>query len=357
MPAIEFLADRSDGGKSIAQVLRQRFRLPWSQVKRLIERGHIRVAGFTVTDPGHRVKNRNRVWIREGVLEIRRINVPKKPTDPNAEKPAAKPNRDISVEALPPELTPDCIIYSDNAVVVANKPPGFTTMRHAKEAAEFGPRGKAYLPKTFADWLPVLLGEPSRKVIAVHRIDRDTSGLVVFAKTKPAAEHLTQQFRKHTVERRYLALVRGTPKSTRIESFFVEDRGDGRRGSGSTEEPGKKAVTFVKLLEQWPDFALVECRLETGRTHQVRIHLGEFGTPLCGETIYDRPINGAPLPDNSGASRPMLHAVRLGFVHPVQNDFLTWDISPPSDFAKLQKKLSEPVLPPAPIGETEPEQA
>jgi 23S rRNA pseudouridine1911/1915/1917 synthase len=341
MPAIEFLADRTDGGKTIAQVLRQRFRLPWSQVKRLIERGHIRVAGFTVTDPAHRVKNRNRVWIREGVLEIKRIHVPNKPAGQETAKPIPKVRRDVPIEQLPEELTPDCIIYSDDAVVVANKPAGFTTMRHAEEAAEFGERGRTYLPKTFSDWLPVLLGEPNRKLVAVHRIDRDTTGLIVFAKTKTAAEHLTKQFRKHTVERRYRALVRGMPKSTRIESFFVDDRGDGRRGSGD-EDGGKKAVTFVKLLEQWPGFALVECRLETGRTHQVRIHLGEAGTPLCGEKLYDRPLNGAPLPDESGAARPMLHAARIGFVHPTLNDFMTWDVAPPSDFEKLTKRLSTP---------------
>lgn len=339
MPPIEFLADRTDSGKTIAQVLRQRFRLPWSQVKRLIERGHVRVAGFAVNDPGHRVRNKNRVWIREGVLEIRRVSVPKKPTE---EEPTRRPTpkREIPVESLPPELTTDCIIYQDDAVVVANKPAGFTTMRHASEAAEFGARGKTYLPKTFADWLPILLGEPGRKLIPVHRIDRDTTGLVVFARNKTAAEKLMEQFKKHNVERRYWALVRGTPKSTRLESFFVEDRGDGRRGSSSTDQPGKKAVTFVKVIEQWPGFALVECRLETGRTHQVRIHLGEAGTPLCGETVYDRPINGAPFPDKSGATRPMLHALRLGFAHPVSNDFLSWDISAPRDFETLRQRLA-----------------
>ena len=87
------------------------------------------------------------------------------------------------------------------------------------------------------------------------------------------------------------------------------------------------------------EFALVECRLETGRTHQVRIHLGEAGAPLCGEKVYDRPVNGKPLPDGSGATRPMLHAARLGFVHPDTGEAISWEAPPPDDFADLLERL------------------
>jgi len=214
-------------------------------------------------------------------------------------------------------------------------------MRHKDEAEEFGERALKFLPKTLADMLPILLGTPNRPVIAVHRIDRDTSGLVVFARTRDAAEHLTKQFRKHTVERQYLALTRGTPPSKRIDSAFVRDRGDGRRGSTTKADApdAKRAVTHVQVRESLGNFALVECRLETGRTHQVRIHLGEAGTPLCGETVYDRPINGKPLPDDSGATRPMLHAARLGFVHPDNATTLNWEVAPPEDFAKLLESI------------------
>ena len=96
------------------------------------------------------------------------------------------------------------IVYSDDAVVVVNKPAGLTTMRHKEEAAEFGERGRKFLPTTLADLLPGLLGAPTRPVIAVHRIDRDTSGLVLFARNRATAENLMKQFRKHTVDRRYL---------------------------------------------------------------------------------------------------------------------------------------------------------
>jgi 23S rRNA pseudouridine1911/1915/1917 synthase len=143
------------------------------------------------------------------------------------------------------------------------------------------------------------------------------------------------------VDRRYLALTRGVPPAGRLESVFVRDRGDGRRGS--TIDPnapdGKKAVTRIKVLENWQQFALVECRLETGRTHQVRIHLGEAGTPLCGETVYDRPVNGKPVPDASGAERPMLHAAKLGFNHPEHGETMTWEVSPPKDFTRVREEL------------------
>jgi 23S rRNA pseudouridine1911/1915/1917 synthase len=216
-------------------------------------------------------------------------------------------------------------------------------MRHKEEAAEFGERGRKFLPTTRAELLPGLLGAPTRPVIAVHRIDRDTSGLVLFARNRATAENLMKQFRKHTVDRRYLALTRGLPGAGRIESILVRDRGDGRRGSTRKTSPpdGKRAVTHVKVLETFDGFALVECRLETGRTHQVRIHLGEASAPLCGDTVYDRPINGKPLPDGSGAARPMLHAVRLGFTHPETGDVMTWEVPPPEDFTKVLKRLQD----------------
>jgi 23S rRNA pseudouridine1911/1915/1917 synthase len=108
----------------------------------------------------------------------------------------------------------------------------------------------------------------------VHRLDKDTSGLVVFARTPEAESSLGQQFRAHTIERLYLAVVRGRARDDRIESWLFADRGDHRRGSGPRHGPGQHAVTHVRVVEELGDFTLVECRLKTGRTHQVRIPLG-----------------------------------------------------------------------------------
>src|SRR5262249_19869459 len=103
---------------------------------------------------------------------------------------------------------------------------------------------------------------------------------------------------------------------------------------------GKHAVTYVRVVEVLSDFTLVECRLETGRTHQVRIHLGEQGTPLCGEQVYDRPLHGRPLlPDTSGAPRLALHAASLGFDHPITGKHLSWTSPLPKDLAALVARL------------------
>lgn len=252
--------------------------------------------------------------------------------------------------------------YADAHIVVVDKPVGLTTMRHKHEAAEFG-RGRRFLPATLADVLPGLLDRPaaagsrpsrsrtpksaSRKaqagsrqpVFAVHRLDKETSGLVVFARTRAAERHLGQQFREHAIERRYLALVRGQATSERIESYLVGDRGDGRRGSAVKADEGQRAITRVRVVEDLGDFTLVECRLETGRTHQVRIHLGERGTPLCGERLYDRPLHGAPLPDASGAARPMLHAVKLVIDHPLTGKRMKWKSPLPQDMEVLLTRL------------------
>jgi 23S rRNA pseudouridine1911/1915/1917 synthase len=158
------------------------------------------------------------------------------------------------------------------------------------------------------------------------------------ARSPQAERHLGQQFRAHSIERRYLALVRGQARTERIESFLVPDRGDGRRGSGHDPARGQRAVTHVRLVEDLGAYSLVECRLETGRTHQVRIHLGEHGTPLCGERVYDRPVHGSPVPDKSGAPRPALHAAYLAFDHPTTGKRLSWTSPLPSDMDDLLKR-------------------
>jgi 23S rRNA pseudouridine1911/1915/1917 synthase len=228
------------------------------------------------------------------------------------------------------------IRFRDAHVVVVEKPAGLTTMRHAHEAAEFGPRGRRYLPATLAD---VLAGQLGGKVRAVHRLDNETSGLVVFARTLEAERSLGKQFRNHSVERIYLAVVRGRARSQRIESFLIRDRSDGRRGSSTTSGEGQRAVTHVRVVESLGKFTLVECRLETGRTHQVRIHLGEAGTPICGDHIYDRPLHGRPLRDGSGMSRIALHAATLSFTHPATGKGMHWKCELPGDMMALVQRL------------------
>jgi 23S rRNA pseudouridine1911/1915/1917 synthase len=328
MPPIQFLVERTESGQTVAELLRKRYKLTWTRAKRLVEGGHIRVAGQTTRAPEQRVKSGNRFWIAAGVLELKPAPGAAAKTKPAAVKKAAsKPKKKI--EAPPPDIE---VVYSDDAVVVVNKPAGLTTSRSKEDREEFGP-GQRFLPKTLEEYLPIVLGTPNRKVYAVHRLDRDTTGLLVFARTMESSRKLQQQFRGRSVERRYVAITRGVPKPGKMETVLIPDRGDGRRGSGEAKHAdGKRAVTHVTIREKSERFALIECKLDTGRTHQIRIHLGEAGAPLCGERLYDRPLKGAPLPDGSPAERPMLHAYRLAFQHPETDEFVGWEADAPTDF-------------------------
>ena len=327
MSSRQFVVTKSTARRTVAEVVRQHTHASWSEVRRLLQSGQVRVDGRPCSNPDQRVMHGQRI----------QVNLP-------TSKPAAKPRKERSAARLPENLAESIIRFADAHIVVVEKPAGLTTMRHQHEAAAFGNRAKKFLPVTLADLLPGLLARDPQNgkavgVRAVHRLDKETSGLVVFARSPAAESHLGKQFRAHSVERTYLALVRGQAKSERIESFLVADRGDGRRGSGPKPSAGQRAVTHVRVLEELGEFTLVECKLETGRTHQVRIHLGERGIPLCGERIYDRPLNGQPLPDTSGAKRPALHAASLGFEHPVTGKRLEWSAPLPADMKKLLKEL------------------
>jgi 23S rRNA pseudouridine1911/1915/1917 synthase len=158
---------------------------------------------------------------------------------------------------------------------------------------------------------------------AVHRIDEGTSGLLVVALDEPTQARLKDAFEVHAVERAYLAIVRGTfPATPRtVRSVLVRDRGDGLRGSApEAGMAGKEAVTHLRLVEARGGRSLVEARLETGRTHQVRIHLAEAGFPLLGDDLYGRDRGG----------RLALHAHVLGFAHPWTGAPLRW-VSPLPD--------------------------
>lgn len=174
---------------------------------------------------------------------------------------------------------------------------------------------------------------------------------MVFARTASAARHLGQQFRFHTVLRRYVALAHGEVATQTIRSTLVENRGDGLRGSSHAlrregwrvaAHEGQHAVTHVTRLEYLPPtpshegMTRIECRLETGRTHQIRIHLSEIGHPLVGEKLYTRNDSGALQP----APRVMLHAAELGVGHPVTGASMRWEQSPPSQFRGSEKALS-----------------
>jgi 23S rRNA pseudouridine1911/1915/1917 synthase len=257
--------------------------------------------------------------------------------------PARRLREGQSVELLPKSLPPLrqrealCIRYLDEHVVVVEKPSGIATVRHPVERR--WPAERKALHPTLEDLLPPMIaaregkrrkGPPPRLRI-VHRLDKETSGLIVFARTVAAERGLGKQFHAHTVFRRYLAVVPGTVEGQRIATRLVRDRGDSRRGSALEPNVGKEAITHVELLERMPKHSLIACRLETGRTHQIRIHLAELGHPVCGEKVYNRKPSGEVIADESGAPRLALHAAALGFVHPVSSISMRWEMPLPKD--------------------------
>jgi 23S rRNA pseudouridine1911/1915/1917 synthase len=191
------------------------------------------------------------------------------------------------------------------------------------------------------------LGLPPRSSLRlrkVHRLDKLTSGLVVFARTGIAEQMLGRQFFKHTVQRRYQAIVMGKPAPQTIRTWLVADRGDGRRGSLVGEPTGRRAKLAITHIESVKplnsQLSLIVCRLETGRTHQIRIHLAELGCPVCGDPVYVIRKDGSRLEDQSGAPRLALHAFELGLLHPTTGESLHWTMDLPADLRTWMSKLN-----------------
>jgi 23S rRNA pseudouridine1911/1915/1917 synthase len=176
----------------------------------------------------------------------------------------------------------------------------------------------------------------------VQRLDRETSGVLVFARHEAAQTVLISQFARHSAERAYWCVVAGTPDAQTIRSLQVRDRGDGLRGgvpvrdtaaghtTDGTESQANRErlplmVTHIALRRTSEVLSELECRLETGRTNQIRIQLSELGHPVCGDVKYRSPFGQPPVRDGSGAPRLMLHAARLGFLHPVSGQSLTFE--------------------------------
>lgn len=309
--------------RTVAAFLREQ--LPgrsWSEIRRLIKSRQVMIDGNLCLDGDRRLRGTEVVKLLAN--------------------PTAPPPREDDIR----------IRYLDTHIVVVEKPSRMTSVRHAEEQ-NWSARRKQLQP-TLEDLLPRAIarklsrGERGRRggppgklppVRPVHRLDRDTSGLMVFARTRAAESQLVQQFRRHTTERRYLAVVQGYVAAQTIESHLVRDRGDGRRGSTTLADVGKRAITHIKPLEKLDGNTLIECRLETGRTHQIRIHLAELGYPLCGEMLYHKPLNRPTPDDASGAPRLALHAAELSFDHPITGERLRFHMPLPNDLAAFLTRL------------------
>ncbi|HSN20808.1 MAG TPA: RluA family pseudouridine synthase [Usitatibacter sp.] len=298
----------SESPATLAALVRERTGLSWSRARKLCSDGRVTVDGQRCLDPATRIASGAVVAIDE--------------QGPKLEKgPLAK----------------SAIVFFDRDLVVVDKPAGMLAV-----ADEPGNK------ETLAEYTRTLLRRMGGRggdvgLGVVHRLDKDTSGLMVFTRTAEAKRNLAAQFRAHDIDRVYHAIAHGIVPEAHIETDLVMDRGDGLRGShghfrrahGAPPADARHSVTHVNPIEALAGATLVECRLETGRQHQIRIHLAELGHPLAGERVYIRDYPGPRIE----APRAMLHARTLGFTHPRTGKRMSFEREAPEDFRAMLERL------------------
>ncbi|UYH55136.1 RluA family pseudouridine synthase [Qipengyuania sp. SS22] len=237
--------------------------------------------------------------------------------------------------AAKPQDIPLDVVFEDAHLVVVNKPAGMVV--HPAAGNPDGTLVNALLHHC-AGQLSGINGVARPGI--VHRIDKDTSGLLVVAKSDAAHEGLARQFADHSITRRYLALCAGhpNPPAGTISGRLGRSDRDRKKMAVLPDDTsrGKHAVTHYETLRTLPHASLIECRLETGRTHQVRVHCASIGHALLGDPVYGRtPRALRPLLEELGFARQALHAARLGFKHPISGESLDFCAEPPSDMREL----------------------
>jgi 23S rRNA pseudouridine1911/1915/1917 synthase len=229
------------------------------------------------------------------------------------------------------------VVFEDEHLIVIDKPAGMVV--HPAAGNPDGTLVNALLHHCAGRLSGI--GGVARPGI-VHRIDKGTSGLLVAAKTDRAHEGLARQFAAHSIDRRYKAIVAGLPKGEgTVDANLARSDANRKKVAIVSEGRGKRAVTHWRLEKPLRDSALVECRLETGRTHQVRVHMASIGHPLLGDPVYGRarPAHRETL-KKLGFERQALHAARLGFRHPVTSAALAFDSPMPRDMQELLSALA-----------------
>jgi 23S rRNA pseudouridine1911/1915/1917 synthase len=299
----------AEAGERLDRVLAARLAaLSRTRLKRLVETGQVSLEGATITDPSLRVK----------------------------------PGQSFLIEVPPPvddHPSPQAmaldIVFEDEHVLVVDKPAGLVV--HP---------APGNLEHTLVNALLAHCGESLagiggvRRPGIVHRLDKDTSGLMVVAKTDLAHQKLSAAFAAHTMSRSYVAVVRGVPAPRQGEIATRIGRSKtNRKKMAVVEQGGKAALTRYRVLRGFgTSAALVECRLATGRTHQIRVHLASKGHPLVGDQTYGRG-RAAALPPLRDFPRQALHAQVIGFAHPASGEYLEFSSHLPRDITDLIKSL------------------
>ena len=299
----QFSVDTADAGQRLDVFVARASGLSRARVRTLIDGGAVLVGGHP-QKPRHAVHTGDQVTL----------------TVPEPEP-----------LALTPEPIPLDILYEDEALVVLNKPAGLVVHPGAGRAT--GTLVHALL--AHCRELPGIGGVERPGI--VHRLDRDTSGVMVVAKSEAAHASLSAQFKSRAVRKRYLALVHGVMRQDagRIEAAIGRREQD-RKRMGVRVQGGREARTAYRVLRRYPAMTLVEASLETGRTHQIRVHLAHIGHPVFGDTTYGgRRERQSEASGRLRGQRQMLHAWRLGFRHPRTGAWLEFTAPIPEDFAAL----------------------
>jgi 23S rRNA pseudouridine1911/1915/1917 synthase len=335
LPASEELQDGIGSPEELQDELYEHLRIQADPGQSLM-----RVDKFLLIRIENASRNRIQNAIKAGTVLLNGKTVkPSYKVKPGDQVSVVLPTPPREFEIIPQDLPLD-VVYEDEDVLVVDKKPGMVA--HP---------GYGNWDGTLVNALAFRYGmdeeSKSTKAYLVHRIDKDTSGLLVVARNEWAQTFLAKQFFEHTIERRYLALVWGEPAdSGRIEGHIGRSARD-RRVMAVFEDGshGKEAVTHFSVVERFGYVTLIECRLETGRTHQIRAHLRHIGHPLFGDITYggDRILKGAQSPKfeqfvkNSFQilNRQALHARSLGFIHPTTLKDVNFSSPLPSDFKEI----------------------
>ena len=314
MTILQTITIENDDRDTVVKALRLNMpdKPSWSTAKRTLHSRRIAIGGVLCIDESRKLA-------RGEVITIHEQPFPAPPTD-----------KDVNIH------------HVDADIVIVEKPQGMVTLRRNSDL-NWSWEKKNRQP-TLDECIPRLIGEHAAakrktsknnlhlpRMFPVHRIDRDSSGLLVFARHKEAQTSVIHQFAQHAAVRKYLALIPGQVEDQTVTSQFIRNRGDGLRGSTTDTTIGEHATTHFKTLQKLETqdkqiYSEVECTLETGRTNQIRIHFAELGHPICGDIKYRGPYDVPPIKETSGIYRMALHATRLSIKHPTSQkpmDFVT----------------------------------
>ena len=297
MKEINFTIEESAKGRLDKVIAENVADLTRSQVQSLIKKGQILVNDAPTT-------NRYQVKPNDQVI----IKLP----DP------------VAIDVQPEKMDLD-IVYEDDDVIVVNKPQGMVV--HPAPGHDHGTLVNGLLAHTP---LATINGELRPGI--VHRIDKDTSGLLMVAKNDQALVSLSKQLKDKTNQRKYWAIVHGNIKEDTGTINAPIGRSKKDRKKMAINEEGRPAVTHFKVLERFGEYTLIECQLETGRTHQIRVHLKYIGHPVAGDPLY------GPRKTLKGNGQ-FLHAKLLGFKHPRTGEEMVFEVDPPTIFQATLKKL------------------